>query len=76
VVSGDTAALDLVLTGGDDYEIICTVPSGKAESFRAASKTAGVVVTEIGEIKKGEGARFIDPAGKAVVFTRPSFSHF
>jgi thiamine-monophosphate kinase len=76
VVSGDTAALDLVLTGGDDYEIICTVPSGKAESFRAASKAAGVVVTEIGEIKKGEGARFLDPAGKPLVFVRPSFSHF
>ena len=76
VVAGDAAALELVLTGGDDYEIVCTVPSEKSESFRAAAKTAGVAVTEIGEIKKGEGARFIDLAGKPLAFKRASFSHF
>jgi thiamine-monophosphate kinase len=76
VVAGDAAALELVLTGGDDYEIICTVPSEKSESFRAAAKAAGVAVTEIGEIKKGEGARFIDAAGRPLAFKRASFSHF
>ena len=76
VVAGDTAALELILTGGDDYEIICTVPSGKAESFRAAAKVAGIPVTELGEIKTGEGARFIDAVGNPLVFKRASFSHF
>jgi thiamine-monophosphate kinase len=76
VIAGDAAALELVLTGGDDYEVICTVPKKKAESFRAAAKTAGVPVTELGEIKTGEGARFIDAAGKPLVFKRASFSHF
>jgi thiamine-monophosphate kinase len=76
VVAGDAAALELVLTGGDDYEIICTVPDEKAESFRAAAGAAGVPVTEIGEIKKGEGARFIGITGKPLAFKRASFSHF
>ena len=76
VIAGDAATLELVLTGGDDYEIICTVPNKKAESFRAAAKAAGVPVTELGEIKTGKGARFIDAAGKPLVFKRASFSHF
>jgi thiamine-monophosphate kinase len=76
VIAGDAATLELVLTGGDDYEIICTVPNKKAESFRAAAKAAGVQITELGEIKTGEGARFIDAAGKPMAFKRASFSHF
>jgi thiamine-monophosphate kinase len=76
VVADEPAALELVLTGGDDYEIICTVPNKSTESFRTAAKTAGVPVSAIGEIKAGEGARFIDAAGKPLVFTRASFSHF
>lgn len=76
VVAADAAALETVLTGGDDYEIVCTVPKAKAESFRAAAKAAGVAVSEIGAIKTGEGARFVGAAGKPMVFKRPSFSHF
>jgi len=76
VIAGEVAALELALTGGDDYEIICTVPNKKAEDFRSAARGAGVPVTELGEIKTGEGARFIDAAGKPLVFKRASFSHF
>ena len=76
VMAGDAAAIELALTGGDDYEIVCTVPKEKGESFRAAAKTAGVPVTEIGQTKSGEGARFIDASGKPLVFRRTSFSHF
>jgi thiamine-monophosphate kinase len=76
VIAGDAAAFESVLTGGDDYEIVCTVPQGKGEGFRAAAKAAGVPVTEIGEVKAGEGARFIDASGKPLAFRRASFSHF
>ena len=76
VVAGEAAALELVLTGGDDYEIVCTVPTDKTESFRAAAKAAGVAVADIGEIKTGNGAHFIDATGKPLAFRRASFSHF
>jgi thiamine-monophosphate kinase len=72
----EPAMRETALTGGDDYEIICTVPAAKAESFRAAAKAANVPVAEIGEIKAGEGARFIGPHGKPLAFKRASFSHF
>jgi thiamine-monophosphate kinase len=76
VLAAEPAMLETALTGGDDYEIVCTVPAGKAESFRAAARTAGVAVTEIGEIKAGEGARFLGSSDQALIFKRASFSHF
>jgi thiamine-monophosphate kinase len=75
-LAADPAMLETALTGGDDYEIVCIVPAGKADSFRAAAKSAGVPVTEIGMIKAGEGVRFVDSHGRALTFKRASFSHF
>ncbi len=59
VIAGDPAMLETALTGGDDYEIVCTVPPAKADGFRAAAAAAKVPVTEIGAIEAGEGARFL-----------------
>jgi thiamine-monophosphate kinase len=76
VIAADPAALETALTGGDDFEIVCTVPSTKAESFRAAAKAAQVHVTDIGEVTAGEGACFLGADGKSLAFKRTSFSHF
>ena len=75
-LAADPAMLETALTGGDDYEIVCTVPAAKADAFRGAAKAAGVPVTEIGEIKAGEDVRFVDSHGQALAFKRASFSHF
>ena len=76
VLAAEPAMLETAPTGGDDYEIVCTVPAAKAESFRAAAQAAQVTVTAIGEIKAGEGARFMGADGRALAFKRASFSHF
>jgi thiamine-monophosphate kinase len=76
VIAAEPAVLETALTSGDDYEIICTVPPAKAESFRSAAQSARVAVAEIGEIKAGEGVRFLDAAGQALAFKHASFSHF
>ena len=76
VMAADSTALESALTGGDDYEIVCTVPVEKSASFQGAAKSAGVAVTEIGQIKTGEGARFLASNGEALTFERASFSHF
>ena len=75
-IACDPAMLETALTGGDDYEVVCTVPPAKAASFRAAAQAAQVAVTEIGEIVAGEGARFVGADGQALSFKRASFSHF
>jgi thiamine-monophosphate kinase len=76
VISADASLLETALTGGDDYEVVCTVPAGKAESFRAAAQAVHAAVTEIGQIAAGEGARFLGSDGKPLTFKRASFSHF
>ncbi len=76
MIAADPAMLEAALTGGDDYEIVCTVPPAKADGFRAAAAAARVAVTEIGVIEAGEGARFLDAGGQPLTFARASFSHF
>ena len=48
--------IERALTGGDDFEIICTMPMKKCADFSAAAAKAGVMVTEIGVVTKGSGA--------------------
>jgi thiamine-monophosphate kinase len=77
VVALESVAIEKVLTGGDDYEIVCTVPPDRIEAFRAAAATARVPVTEIGRIKAvREPPHFIGRDGKPMLFKQASFSHF
>ena len=76
VIAADPAMLETALTGGDDYEIVCTVPPHKADGFRGAAQTAKVQVTDIGEVAAGEGAQFLDADGAPLTFKQAAFSHF
>ena len=76
-LAGDCNLIEPILTGGEDYEILCTVAPGRVAAFQAASVKAGVRVTEIGRIVAGETPpRFLNPEGKPLAFIRPSYSHF
>jgi thiamine-monophosphate kinase len=72
----ESGLLETALSGGDDYEIICTVPPARVAAFRRAARAAGVPVTDIGRIVRGQGAVFRGPDGKRLRFERSSFSHF
>ncbi len=75
--ANEPALVETILTGGDDYEVIATLPAGEVEAFRRAASAAHVAVTEIGKVVAGEGAaRFFDRKHKLLRFARPSFSHF
>ena len=71
----DPAMRETALTGGDDFEVLCTVPEPLTQAFRTAAQTARVPVTEIGVVEAGQGAHFMD-AGRELTFKRLSFSHF
>jgi thiamine-monophosphate kinase len=76
-VAADTALFEAALTGGDDYEILCTVPPSRAEAFAADAQKAGVAVTTIGTIVEGRATpRFVKTDGTVLSFQRMSFSHF
>ncbi len=77
VVAVDEPARELAVTGGDDYEVVCTIAAENREAFRAAALASGVAVTEIGRIVAGRAApRFRDRHGHPLEFAHPSFSHF
>jgi len=69
--------LENLISGGDDYEIMCTVPATRREAFTAAAVARGIAVSDIGSIVEGPAApRFFDGQGCAVTLKRLSFSHF
>jgi thiamine-monophosphate kinase len=72
------ALRDLALTGGDDYEILCTVAPQNADQFEHMAETAGVAVTHIGEVTAGppELPEFIESDGTVRTFAKGSYSHF
>ncbi len=78
MLAADPAQIETVLTGGDDYEIVCTVPPDKLASFRAAAAAAGVPVAEIGRVAGGPTGRRGSSTATAShrLFKRTSFSHF
>ncbi len=76
VIAADRQALETALTGGDDFEIVCTVPQARVDSFRAAAAAAKVPVADIGVIEAGKDVRFLAANGEPLTFARASFSHF
>jgi thiamine-monophosphate kinase len=76
VVAADPRTIETVLTGGDDFEVIATVPARALASFKVMARRARVRVTEIGRVTAGQGARFVAADGRELRFKRASFSHF
>jgi thiamine-monophosphate kinase len=75
-VRAEPALIETVLTGGDDFEVVATIPRARLKSFVAAARRTGVPVAEIGRITREAGARFLDAGGRQLRFARSSFSHF
>lgn len=72
----DGALVETILTGGEDYEVIATIPPAAVDAFRREASAAQIAVTEIGVVTAGKGPRFRDRNGKVLAFIRPSYSHF
>jgi thiamine-monophosphate kinase len=76
-VTADAALIEPVLTGGEDYEILCAVAPVNAAAYARAAAAAGVAVTEIGRIVAGGAApRFLDKAQQPLSFRQAGYSHF
>ncbi len=76
-LSTDGTLLETILTGGDDYEVLCTIAEDRVPSFERAAAKSGVAMTEIGRVTEGRAPPvFRDCSGKPMIFVRPSFSHF
>ncbi|HEX4409885.1 MAG TPA: thiamine-phosphate kinase [Xanthobacteraceae bacterium] len=73
--AADPALIETILSGGDDYEILLTLPQAKLAAFQAAAEKVGIAATEIGRVSTGQGTRFLRD-GKPMQFARSSYSHF
>ena len=76
-LAAGAAGMGEIVSGGDDYEILCTVSPGAFDEFTRAAQAAGVAVSPIGTVIAGESApKWLDAEGKELPLTRTSYSHF
>ncbi len=69
--------IEAIVSGGDDYEILCAIPEGSLAAFAQAAALAGVAVTSIGTVIADTSApRFLDAQGREIALPRLSYSHF
>jgi len=69
--------IEPILTGGDDYEILCTVAPEQLDALRAEAVEAGIPLTAIGTVTSGDGPPGFEMGdGAARVFAAGAFSHF
>jgi len=69
--------IEAIVAGGDDYEILCTIPGDRMDAFTQAAQAAGVAVTAIGGIIAGTSPpSFLDAQGRELALERLSYSHF
>lgn len=57
---------ELVVAGGEDYELLCAVPRGAIAACREAAAQAGAALTEIGRFVPGSAVRIRLPGGRSV----------
>ena len=77
VLVAGAVSLSEIVSGGDDYEILCTVAADALKPLAEAASASGIAVKRIGTIIAGKAApRFLDANGAELALTRTSFSHF
>ena len=68
--------LELVLAGGDDYELVFTAPASAREAIQAAAAASKTPVTRIGRTETEPGLRLVDAQGTLLQRRYASFDHF
>ena len=72
-----TVGIEAIVSGGDDYEILCAIPEAGLEPFVQEAGQAGVAVASIGTVIAGTSVpRFLDRDGRQIALPRLSYSHF
>jgi thiamine-monophosphate kinase len=77
LLASGVVGIEALVSGGDDYEILCTIPENRFDAFSKAAGMAGVTVTAIGTVIAGMSApKFLDAQGREIQMSRLSYSHF
>jgi thiamine-monophosphate kinase len=77
LVASGAVGIDALVSGGDDYEILCAIAENQFGAFIDAAGVAGVEVSQIGTIVAGTSPpKFLDAEGRDIPLQRLSHSHF
>ncbi len=76
-VAADPTVMTTILTGGDDYEILCAVAPERLDACLADAEVAGIPLSVVGTVTHGaEPPGFRAAEGGLLRFPAGSFSHF
>jgi len=69
-------AMETILTGGDDYELLITAPASRKAEFLRDAVEAGLSLTHIGQCTKNTGhVEVLDCDGKPMQFQSMGYCH-
>ena len=66
----------LPLSGGEDYELLFTIPAGKISALQSMFAEPGIAATVIGEITPHDGISVLTSSGNEFSPRQTGFSHF
>ena len=72
----DQLVRNAVLSGGDDYELLFTVPARNAANLDSVSARLGLSLTRIGRVTNGSGVRVLDASGAELGAGSGGYDHF
>jgi thiamine-monophosphate kinase len=75
-VQASSDLLDLALTGGDDYEILCTVPEKSLDRFLKEADRVGITLSVIGRVVSGQDLPVFRINGLERRYDVGSYQHF
>ncbi|QDL97440.1 thiamine-phosphate kinase [Rhodopseudomonas palustris] len=77
IIGTDESKLARLLSGGDDYELLCGIAQSKLDQFLAAAQRDGVRVSVIGVAEAGTAPpRWLGANAREIPLKTLSFSHF
>jgi thiamine-monophosphate kinase len=77
VLARGATSIETLVSGGDDYEVLCAISENRFEGFARAAGLAGVAVTSIGTVIAGASApKLLDAQGREIPLPHLSYSHF
>jgi len=75
VIAAGEVSLEDIFTGGDDYELLFTLPPEKIDELQRLERQCAVPMTIIGKIAEGEGLTVLDEKGASMVFSKTGWQH-
>ncbi|MCG7393942.1 thiamine-phosphate kinase [Microvirga sp. ACRRW] len=75
-IAAEPSLYDLAVTGGDDYEILCTVPENQLDSLLKQADSVGIMMSAIGRVVQGNEIPVFRMKNSERRYDAGSYSHF